>query len=120
MKFDNYVVIGDYVEYAPENNNPRGFIIGATIAEDYGTAPEEFDCYAEEQIKAWRNNEWFFAGVVLSVWKNGICLSDNAASLWGVECNFPGSDNSYLSEVVEELETEAMQEAENILKKLID
>ena len=120
MKFNDYVIIGDYVEYIPENNNPRGFIIRTTIKEDYDTTPKEFDCYDQSDIDAWRNDNWFFCGVVLSVWKNGVCLSDNAASLWGVECNFPNASNDYLLEVIKELENEALKEAENILQKLID
>lgn len=120
MQFDNYVVIGDHVEYTPENNNPHGFTIRATIAEDYDTTPLDFECYTEEQIEQWKDGYWFFAGVVLSVWKNGICLSDNAASLWGVKFNFSNASNSYLSDIVKELEPEALQEAETVLKKLID
>ena len=120
MKLNDYIIIGDFVEYTPEENNPRGFVIRATIKEDYDSTPENCDCYTEEQILQWKKDNWFFCGVVLSVYKAGVCLSDNAASLWGIECNFPGSDNSYFSDIVQELETEALQEAENVLQKLID
>ena len=120
MKFDNYVVIGDYVEYTPAENNPRGFTIRAIIAEDRDTSPSDYDCYTREEIEQWKNDEWFFCGVVLSVYKAGVCLSANAASLWGVECNFPGTSNDYLLDVIKKLENEALQEAEIILQKLID
>lgn len=120
MKFNNYIVIGDYVEYTPENNNPRGFVIRATICEDYDSSPDDSEGYTEEQIKQWKNDDWFYCGVILSVYKAGVCLSTNAASLWGVECNFPNASNSYLSDIVKELETEALQEAGIILQKLND
>ena len=119
QKFNDYIIIGDYVEYTPKENNPRGFAIRATIMEDCDTSPSDCDCYSEEEIKQWKNDYWFFCGVVLSVYKAGVCLSDRAASLWGIECNFPNAPNSYLSDIVRDLETEAMQEAEIILQKLI-
>ena len=120
MKFDDCIIIGDYVEYTPTENNPRGFTIRAIIAEDYGISPSDYDCYTEEQIEQWKLDNWFFCGVVLSVYKAGVCLTNNAASLWGIECNFPGTSNDYLLDVVKELENEALQEAESILQKLID
>ena len=120
QKFDNYIVIGDYVEYTPTENNPRGFVIRATIMEDTDSSPFDYDCYTEEQIKQWENDEWFFYGIVLSVYKAGVCLTNNAASLWGIECNLPGTSNDYLLDVIKELETEALQEGETILQKLID
>lgn len=120
MKFDDYIIVGDFVEYTPENDNPRGFVIRATIVEDDDTSPSDYDCYSEEQIKQWERDNWFFCGVVLSVYKAGVCLTNNAASLCGIECNFPGTSNDYLLDVIKELESEALQEAEIILQKLID
>ena len=120
MKFNDYIIIGDFVEYTPTENNPRGFVIRATISEDCDTTPFDYDCYTEEQIKQWKNDDWFFCGIVLSVYKAGVCVSDHAASLWGIECNFTNASNSRISDIVEELETEALQEAEIILQKLID
>ena len=120
MKFYNYVVIGDYVEYTPKENNPRGFTIRATIMEDTDSSPHDYECYSEEEIEQWELDNWFFCGVVLSVYKAGVCLTNNAASLWGVACNFPNASNSYISDIVKELEAEALQEAETVLQKLID
>ena len=119
QKFNDYIIIGDYVEYTPTENNPRGFVIRATVAEDYDSSPSDSECYTEEQVEQWELDNWFFCGVVLSVYKAGVCLSDHAASLWGVECNFPDASNSYVSEIVKELENEALQEGESILQKLI-
>ena len=120
MKFDDYIIIGDFVEYTPTENNPRGFVIRATITEDYDSSPFDYDCYSEEEINQWERDNWFYCGVILSVYKAGVCLSANAASRWGVECNFPNVSNSYLSDVVMDLETEALQEAETIFRKLIE
>ncbi len=50
----------------------------------------------------WKNGDWIYVGVVLSVWVDDVCLDKHAASLWGVDANF-GGDNSYLTEVANEL-----------------
>lgn len=73
---------------------------------------------AEAIMTAWRNDEWFYCGVVLSVSREGIVLCEHAASLWGVEANYPGSDNSYLTEVANELLPEALAEARAALARL--
>ncbi|MEP0314223.1 MAG: hypothetical protein ABJL57_18525 [Hyphomonas sp.] len=63
---------------------------------------------AEAVMEAWRKGEWFYCGIVLCVTRDGIELDDHAASLWGVECNYPGADNSYLTSVANELLPEAL------------
>ena len=63
---------------------------------------------AEEVMRAWRADEWFYCGIVLSVSLEGVVFDANAVSLWGVEANYPGSDNSYLTEVASELLPEAL------------
>lgn len=40
-------------------------------------------------------------------------IDDHAASLWGVEANYPDTDNSYLCEVANELLPEALARAED-------
>jgi len=62
-------------------------------------------------MAAWKNDDWFYCGVILSVALEGITLDRFAASLWGIEANYPDSDNSYLSEVANELLSEALAEA---------
>lgn len=73
---------------------------------------------AEEIIEAWRKGDWFYCGIVLSVSREGVTLAGHAASLWGVEANYPGSDNSYLTEVANELLPEAFAEARAALTRL--
>ena len=68
--------------------------------------------------KAWFNDEWFYCGIMLSVSYKGIVLDSNAASLWGIEANYPGSDNKYLTEIANELLPEALQAGKEILDSL--
>ena len=108
-QFDSYVCIGDTVQWSAD-----GFDIVARVEFDPHERPEDSDCYSARQIASWRNDEWFFCGVVLSVSRNGVLLSDHAASTWGVECNFPSrrkNPNYYLSEVCAELQSEALETA---------
>ena len=97
-----------------------GFDLIATVYTDIDPRPEDSDCYTPEQIKAWRAGEWFFCGIVVSVDRAGITLSDKSASLWGIEANFPGTDNSYLAEVADELQAEALSYARKNLAILIE
>jgi hypothetical protein len=39
-------------------------------------------------------------------------------ALWGVECNYPDSDNSYLMEVANDLLPEALEQAKAAIEKL--
>ena len=82
--------------------------------------------FAEAQAKAdavmegWRRGDWFYCGIVLAVERDGIDLDRHAASLWGVECNYPGSDNSYLAEVANELLIEALDAAKAAAARLAE
>ena len=132
-RFDTFVCEGDSITCAV-----AGFEITARIVRDYcpdapderqdgfwpslykdapgfiGPGPNHRQRFAEAQAKAeavmeaWRKSEWFYCGIVLSVERDGIELDRHAASLWGVECNYPGTDNSYLTTVANELLPEAL------------
>ena len=93
--FSQYVCEGDTIEWSREG----------------------FDFVA--RIERWNNDEWFYCGIVVSVFFKGVELSDHAASLWGIDCNF-GDDNSYLSEVTKELEYEALDVARAEVARLRD
>lgn len=71
-----------------------------------------------QAMRAWCRDEWWWGGVVLSVEKAGVVLDDHAASLWGIECNYPESDNSYLTEVANELLPEAIEAGKAVMEKL--
>ncbi len=103
-KFDKYACVGDSILWEKD-----GFEIRATIEPDDYSNVADFDCYSASDIKRWKNNEWFFCGIVLSISYNGITLEDHAASLWSIECNIRKRGNSYLSEVAKELESEALE-----------
>lgn len=114
----------------------EGFDIVATIVQDDSWSIDDDDthnvdqtvtgCSDEQQKKllanrkAWFNGEWFYCGIVLSVKKNGIELTNHARSLWGIECNYPGFDNSYLTEVANELLDDALDEGKKVLAKLVE
>jgi hypothetical protein len=105
-QFDKYACTGDQIKWTAQ-----GFDLTATLEQDTDTKPTDFDCYAPEEIQRWKNDEWFYVGVVLTVSINGVELSDHAASLWGIDCNFNDTSNAYLSEVAQELQDEAIKEA---------
>lgn len=136
QKFDSYVCIGDTITCTVD-----GYTVTARIAHDETPDPpderqdgfwpslypnnagfigagngwrDRFDtaqAKAERVMAAWKNDEWFYCGVILSVAIDGLVLTDHAASLWGIEANYPDSDNAYLSEVANELLSEAITEA---------
>lgn len=113
--FDSFAIVGDTrsIDIGP-------FTIRATIAADYDTRPTDFDCYEKEAIKAWNNDEWSFVGIVLSVWIDDVCLDKHAASIWGVDCNYPNSDNRHISEIADDCLPEAIATAEAIAATLRD
>jgi hypothetical protein len=73
---------------------------------------------AKAVMEGWRKGDWFYCGIVLSVALEGVTLDSHAASLWGVEANYPGSDNTYLTEVADELLSEALDTARAVLARL--
>lgn len=48
-----------------------------------------------------------------------IIVDSTQASLWGIEANYPGSDNAYLSDVADELLPEALAAGRTALKRLM-
>lgn len=142
-RFDAFVCVGDTLETFIE-----GFTLTARIAPDmsgeppdarqdgfwpslYKDAPgfigagngwreryETQHARAQSVMDAWRKDEWFYCGIVLSVSRGGVILETHAASLWGIEANYPDADNSYLSEVADELLPEALQAARGALATL--
>ena len=112
--FPKYACIGDAIKWVNGE-----FLITATIHQDCDTKPEDSDCCDESQIEAFKNDEWYYCGIVISVEKQGIMIEDHAASLWGVDVNFPGSDNSYLAEVAQELESEAIEVGKAEMQRMI-
>lgn len=74
---------------------------------------------AEAVMEGWRKGDWFYCGIVLSVSAEGVDLAQTAAALFGVEANYPGTDNSYLTDVANELLPEAVAAARETLVRLV-
>jgi len=89
-----------------------------------GTAGERAARAAEadfKALKAWCNDEWTYAGVAVTVEKEGVRLTgkyDHA--LWGIEINYPDGTgpNPYLLEVANEEVSEALEAAKAKIAKL--
>jgi len=113
-KFDNYACIGDRITWSKD-----GFDLTAYLEYDQDSKPSDCDCYSPLKIKQWKNDEWFFVGVVLSVSKNDVEITDHAASLWGIECNYNKRANLHLSQVAKELESEAIDCAKSEASRII-
>ena len=114
-QFAKYACVGDSITWQLE-----GFDIVARLEYDTDTKPTDSDCYAPEDVQRWRDDKWFYVGVVLSVSRNGVELSDHAASLWGIDCNFSDTSNAYLSEVAQEMEDEAIEYAKKRVLEILE
>jgi len=89
-----------------------------------GPGPNHRQRFAEAQAKAeavmdgWRKGDWFYCGIVLSVSVEDVDLTRTAAALFGIEANYPGTDNSYLRDVANELLPEAVAAARETLARI--
>lgn len=69
-------------------------------------------------LRAWYNDEWFWCGIVVTVTHTESGLELASDSLWGIDANYPGSDNSHLLEVANEQAESALSQARNRAKEL--
>ena len=89
-----------------------------------GPGPNHRQRFAEAQAKAeavmeaWRRDEWFYCGIVLSVALEGVTLERDAAALFEIEANYPDGDNAYLTEVAQELLPEALDAGRAAARRL--
>ena len=104
----------------PPDQRQDGFWPSLTICDAgfIGPGPNSRHRFAEAQaqadavMSAWKAGDWFYCGIVLSVAFEDVELDRHCASIWGVEANYPGSDNAYLTEIASELLPEARDEME--------
>lgn len=84
--------------------------------------PENFkaeQAKADKVMRTWKNDEWFYCGVAVTVFRADVQLtSEYGHALWGVECNYPDSDNGYLMDVANELLPDALESAKAKIKEL--
>ena len=72
---------------------------------------------AKQVMQAWKDDEWFYCGVAVTVEREGVQLTgryDHA--LWGIECNYPERNkrhrpNDYLAQVASEYIGEVLDAA---------
>ena len=96
--------------------NDPGFIgPGNNFRERLARAQAE----AEAIMAAWRRDEWFYCGIVLAIECETVELETHAASLWGIEANYPGTDNTYLNEVADGLLADALEAGRSALARLM-
>lgn len=125
-KFEKFVCEGDTLEIEIE-----GIEYCAKIHRDNDYRIDDDDCHNPdtevtgcnpqqqskllEARKAWFADEWFYCGIVISARFKGHQFENHAASLWAIEANYPDTDNSYLTEVANELLNEAIPFCETCL-----
>jgi len=128
--FDRYACGGDTI-----TGTLAGYDLTARIERDDDSHIDDDDCHNVNQAvtgctdeqqeklldarRAWQNDEWFYCGIVISVSRNGVLIDDHAASLWAIECNYPGSDNAYLLEVANDLAGEAIEQADKERARIV-
>lgn len=97
--FDSFACVNDSIKC-----EVNGITYTATLHQDTDANPEvDYDCYSGTAISRWKNDKWFYVGVVLSAENAEGWIKDNLASLWSVECNFNKAGNKYLKTVANEL-----------------
>ena len=86
---------------------------GVTGGKRDGETDAQYAARAAEQdyeaLRAWCADEWLYVGVVVTVSREDVELA--SSSCWGIDCNYPGSDNSYLTEIANEELPQALNEA---------
>jgi hypothetical protein len=97
-KFAQFVCVGDTIKADITDK----IQLVATLVFDDHCQPTDFDCYEEADIKRWKNDEWHFVGVVLSLQSHDGTIKRNLGSLWGNEANLI-DNNDHLTDVANEL-----------------
>jgi hypothetical protein len=127
--FDQFICGGDSITCEVD-----GFRAVARIEYDHDTSPRDYDqpgwCfdttsrkYGKQNrkiIAAWEADEWFYCGIVVTVFREGVKLGE--AHLWGIEANFPfgkqKTRHAYHLTVANELLDEALDGARETIRKL--
>ena len=105
-RFDKHPCPGDSITW-----RNGWFKLTARIEFDDLTTPREVDCYSEEDIERWKNDDWCYVGIVVTAEYKGWLLEDPVASLWGLECGLTEDSGDYLSEIAAAMLVEELQVA---------
>lgn len=97
--------------------NPRdaGYIgDGKTQADMY-----PFMAQAHAVMDAWKRDEWWYVGVAVTVSRASVKLTERYShATWGIECNYPQSDNTQLRVFANDLLPDALKSARAKLAEL--
>ncbi len=112
--FKKYVCDGDQIS----DHLSNGLQIVATIRYDEGVTPNDFECYSPDDIRRWKDNQWWFGWLEVRVFLDNVELA--RASLSGIDCNFI-DNNEYLlecsNELLQECLTHCPTRARSIVKR---
>jgi hypothetical protein len=61
----------------------RDFTVKVVLTEDTDTHPDEFGCYSDDDMVAWKSDQWRYVDVTATVTANGHTIGENTLS--GVE-----------------------------------
>ena len=105
-----------------------GFSIIGSLEYDHGSTPYDADCYSEEDIDAWKTDEWCYVGLLVTASIDGIELGTD--SIWGNEYGFfidhsktdgstifisPYDDGGYLPDLIDG----AIHDARSNLERMV-
>ncbi len=110
-QFDKYACVGNTLSITLD-----GYCITYTLHRDYHTSPDDFDCYTKEQIEAWQNDDWYFAGISATAKYKGLHLGE-VGVIWGVEVNL--GDNAHASGTCFDMLGNALSEAKAKRKEMM-
>lgn len=107
----------------PPDQRDDGFWPSKNPSDAGYVLPENYEvemAKAARVMQAWKNDEWHYVGVEVRVYCHGVCLTrDYEHAVWGIECNWPGSNNSHLRTVANDLLPEALAQAKLKLAALV-
>ena len=113
--FDKYTYIGDCITLEKE-----GIIFTVSLEYDDVCKPTDFDCYSEEDVKAWERGEWIYCGIVFHAEKNGVGLGI-VESLWGIEIGDYFKDyHIYINDEVNNMLDDALEEAKKQVQYMLE
>lgn len=110
--FDDDACHGDTLEWSPSYESP--ILVRCRLEYDDLGRPMDYDCYTDDQVESWRNDEWWFGRLVCEAFLVDGCqeasIPDCFDSVGCIEVNFLGNNehitewaNSLLVEVVSNL-----------------